>query len=110
MHRSLAKQDTSTANVYLVIRIQTVAQPCISLSSPYELWNKRPDLQPGKDLTTQSFSNVGSVLKFDTAKRAEVRIVDFILILFCSGCDRDQVSHLYKMKVIYSFVLQCVVF
>jgi hypothetical protein len=71
MHRSLAKQDTSAANVCLVIPIQTVVQPCISLSNPYELLKKkRPSLQPDRDLTTPFFNNVGSVLKFDNAKEA----------------------------------------
>jgi hypothetical protein len=98
MHRSLAKQDTSIANVCFVIPIQAVAQPCISLSNPYELLKKRPNLQPDRDLTTPSFSNVGSVLKFDNAKKEEIKIVVFRL--FCSGYDRDPVSHLYKMKVI----------
>lgn len=69
MHCSLAKQDTSTANICLVIPIQAVAQPCISLSNPYELLKTRPNLQPGRDLTAPAFSNVGSVLKCDNAKR-----------------------------------------
>jgi hypothetical protein len=93
----------------LVIPIQAVAHPWILLSNPYELLKKQPNLQPDWDLTTPSFSNVGSVLKFDNAKKAEVKIVVLILNLFCSGCDRDQVSLLYKMKVIYRLIL-CVVF
>ena len=64
MHRSLARQDKSTANVCLVIPIQTVAQPCISPSNLYELSKKRPNQQPDRDLATQSFSNVGNSLFF----------------------------------------------
>jgi len=69
MHGSLAKQDKSTANICLEIPIQAVAQPFISLSNPYELLNKQPPLQPDRDLTTSSFSSVGSVLKFNNAKK-----------------------------------------
>ena len=72
MHRSLAKQDTSTANVCFVIPIQAVAQPYIPLSNLYELLKKRPNLQPDRDLTTPSFINVGSVLEFDNAKKEEI--------------------------------------